>query len=52
MEGFLCGGPDALANGSFFPTVHVEAQAAELLLHLQHLEGDSSLFFDFGDQWF
>jgi hypothetical protein len=38
----ICGDSDSLAHGLIPATVHVEAQAAELLLHLQHLEGDSS----------
>jgi hypothetical protein len=51
-EGFLCSGSDALANSSVIPTVHVKAQPAKFLLHLQHFELASSLLLELGDQWF
>jgi hypothetical protein len=34
-EGLVCGDSDALANGVIPTTVHVKAQAAKFLLHLQ-----------------
>lgn len=37
MEGLLDGGLDATANG-VIPVLHMDAQPAKLLLHLQHLE--------------
>src|ERR1019366_3503949 len=42
---------DAPANG-VAPMVDAEAQAAKLLLDLQHLKRVSCLFFDFGDKRF
>jgi len=52
MEGFLNGGFDALADGFIPTTVHVKAQAAKFLLHLQDFKLASSLLLEFGDQRF
>jgi hypothetical protein len=49
MEGLLYGGKDALANGVIPTTVHVKAQAAKFLLHLQDFKLASSLLLEFGD---
>jgi hypothetical protein len=37
VEGFLYGGVDALADGVTF-VIHVQAQAAKFLLHLQYFK--------------
>src|ERR1035438_7904789 len=50
MEGLLYGGKDALANGVIPTTVHVKAQAAKFLFHLQDFKLASSLLLEFGDQ--
>jgi hypothetical protein len=52
MEGLVCGDSDAAAEGVYFPTVRAKAQAAKVLLHLQHFELASSLLLELGNQWF
>jgi len=51
MEGFLHGGLDALAN-RVIRMIHVDAQPAKLLLHLQYFKLASGRLLECGDQRF
>jgi hypothetical protein len=50
MEGLLPCGKDTLSNG-VIRVVHIKAQPAERLLHLQNLKLLSGLPLEFDDQW-
>jgi hypothetical protein len=52
VKGLVCGDSDALANGLIPTTVHVEAQAAKLLFHLQHFKLAAACLLKFGNQRF
>jgi hypothetical protein len=51
VGGLLFGDLDPLANG-VTRVVHIEAQPAELFLHLQYFKLSSGFLLEFGDQWF
>ena len=48
-KGLVCGASDALTNGVIPTTVHVKAQAAKFLFHLQDFKLGSACHFEFGD---
>ena len=51
-EGLVCGDSDALANGFIPTTVHIEAQTAKFLLHLQYFKLASACSsLEFSYQW-